>query len=151
MSWIAGGVDTLDTTTITTANTLIPINTSAAGAVGNGSTKYFISGQVSFANSVVGTSTNFWTIARSSAYPPTASNSTNLASSGGLISANNLNLSGYRLASLLTPSGYTATIALSIVDTPPSGTFYYSIWAYTNLTNSTTSENVVLSVLQVSP
>jgi hypothetical protein len=92
-----------------------------------------------------------WTIARSSALPATGANSTNLASGGGLISANLINTSPYRLAVIQTPANYSSTSAFSIVDTPPAGTWYYSLWAQSTGISGITSENVVLTVLQVSP
>ena len=148
-SWVTGGVDTLDTTVITTANINVPINIGASGITGNSLKKYFISGQASYTvgatNAIIS-----WTIARSSAFPPTVGNSTNLASGGGLISANIIGTTPYRLAAILTPLTYTQTAAFSIVDTPPiGGPYYYSLWAYSSAVIGTSTENVVLTVLQV--
>jgi hypothetical protein len=149
--WRVGGVDTIVNTTITAGatNTLVPINTTASGIIAGGTSKYHISGQASFSviagvNSVVS-----WTIARSTAYPPTSANSTNLASGGGLISANIIATSPYRLSAIFTPATYTNTASFSVVDTPPAGTYWYSLWAYSSAVNAVTSENVVLTVLQV--
>jgi hypothetical protein len=67
-----------------------------------------------------------------------------------LISANLLNTAPYRIAAVLTPSGYNSTLPVSVVDTPGAGTFYYSLWTYASLAGIS-AENVVLTVLQVSP
>ena len=148
--WRVGGVDTIINTTITTANVLIAVNTTASGIVARAGQKYLIMGQAQYTAGVGINTIVSWTIARSTAYPPTAANSTNLASGGGLISANIIGTTPYRLSAILTPATYASTSPFSVVDSPPAGTYWYSLWAYSSGASGVTSENVVLSVLQVS-
>ena len=151
VAWRAGGIDTQDSVTILTTNTNVPVNTSAAGIVANGTAKYFISGQIGYAAAIGLNTVASWTLARSTALPATTANSTNLASGGGLLSANLINTNPYRLGSILTPATYSSTCPVSIVDTPPAGTYWYSLFAQSSAVSAITAENVVITVLQVSP
>jgi hypothetical protein len=125
------------------------VNTTASGIVATAGQRFLITGQAQYTAGVGINTVVSWTIARSTAYPPTASNSTNLASSGGLISANLVGTAGYRLSAILTPATYLSTAPFSVVDTPPAGTYWYSLWAYSSGASGVASENVVLTVLQV--
>ena len=149
-SWITGGTDTQDSVTITTVNINVPINTGASAIVASGTSRYFISGQVGYTAGAGINPVVSWTLARSTALPATTANSTNLASGGGLLNANLINTNPYRLGSILTPATYASTCPVSIVDKPPAGSWFYSLFAQSTAVNGTTAENIVITVLQVS-
>ena len=147
--WVAGGVDTIITTNISTANVNIAINPGISSISATGTAKFFITGQACYTSPGGVNTIASWTIARSSTYPPTAVSSVNLASGGGFISANSISGNAYRLSGVLTPATYTSATPFSIVDTPPPGTYWYSLWAAGSTTTPITTENVTMTILQV--
>ena len=149
--WVAGGVDTIITTNISTPNVYIPINAGVSSVSTTGTAKFFITGQACYTAPAGVNTIASWTIARSSTYPPTAVSSVNLASGGGFISANSISNNAYRLSGVLTPATYTSATPFSIVDTPPAGAYWYSLWAAGTTTTPISTENVTMTILRVAP
>jgi hypothetical protein len=100
-----------------------------------------------FTATSVAASQFYGTIARSTA-SPIASNSTNLSNNASMTIAINT-VPSHMGSVYISASGQTESIAITVVDTPGSaGTYYYSIWCY-NSGGTITTENVMLTILQV--
>jgi hypothetical protein len=82
----------------------------------------------------------------------TGTGAINLARSGGattLADGLNATVSNRMSATNSGPSPHVATVVCNVVDTPGIGTWWYSMWVWTNGTSSV--QNAFATVLQVSP
>jgi hypothetical protein len=132
------------------SNTLIPVNGSSFITATTTTAKFLILANIVTSTATINTQSNF-TIARSTA-SPTGTNSTNLAFSGGLISSNLVNVANYYIAALNVFSTRQSSCQLSYVDTPgATGTYYYSVWGIVGNSGAVSAQNVMLTVLQISP
>jgi hypothetical protein len=143
LSWLSGGTYGTLNVQVTNANRFI---TSQFVITTTSTAKLLIMAQFTATSAAL--SQLFGTIGRSTAYPvPT--NTTNLSNNSSMTNIIVQSV-GSRMASVYnSAAGQTLTMSMSVIDTPgPAGTYHYSIWCY-NTGGNITTQNVMLSILQV--
>ena len=149
--WVTGGTYSTISVTISTTNTLVGY-TSSISTTTTG--KYLVYG--SFTGTQVSTGTNqlAMSIGRtlvSNGAPSNNASTINLANGSGM--QNNVGgTTGSKMMAASVVNAAQTGVQASVIDTPGGvGPYYYSIWAAGSVSNDLTSENIMLSVLQVAP
>ena len=151
VSWISGGTYSTVSVTISTTNTLVGY-TSSISTTTTG--KYLVHGSFTGTQVNAGTNQLAMSIGRtlvSNGVPSNNANTINLANGSGMQNNVGGSTSSKMMATSIVNTAQTGVQA-SVIDTPGGvGPYYYSIWAAGSVSNDLTSENIMLSVLQVLP